>query len=205
MRDVYRPTVSVKHCLQISGGRHVNHHLDPDPGLARRRDRRTRARARGTERIQRDGATAVADRQAPGAAAAVLPLPARRAHPGAGGFPFQPARRNPQLDRRPAAAIRTARSPGSRCRCSTTPAPTTPAAPSKASCWPATPPAVIARGWSRCSPTRATSSAPPGSRARDHASVLVLNREGRVLARAEGQYDPDKAQALRETLSGQGD
>ena len=38
----------------------------------------------------------------------------------------------------------------------------------------------------------------------DHASVLVLNRNGRVLARAEGQYDPAKAQALRETLSGRG-
>jgi hypothetical protein len=44
-----------------------------------------------------------------------------------------------------------------------------------------------------------------GLSGRDHASVLVLNREGRVLARAQGQYDPDKAQALRETLSGQGD
>lgn len=44
-----------------------------------------------------------------------------------------------------------------------------------------------------------------GLSGRDHASVLVLDREGRVLARAEGQYDPDKAQALRETLSGRGD
>jgi hypothetical protein len=36
----------------------------------------------------------------------------------------------------------------------------------------------------------------------EHASVLVLNRDGHVLARAEGQYDEDKAQALRETLRG---
>jgi hypothetical protein len=33
-----------------------------------------------------------------------------------------------------------------------------------------------------------------------HASVLVLDREGRVLARAEGPYHEAKAQALRETL-----
>lgn len=33
-----------------------------------------------------------------------------------------------------------------------------------------------------------------------HASVLILDRDGRVLARAEGRYDEDKAQALRETL-----
>ena len=44
-----------------------------------------------------------------------------------------------------------------------------------------------------------------GLSGKDHASVLVLNRDGRVLARAEGQYDPDKAQALRETLSARGD
>jgi hypothetical protein len=37
-----------------------------------------------------------------------------------------------------------------------------------------------------------------------HASVLVLDREGKVLARAEGHYDSDKAQALRETLLGNG-
>lgn len=34
----------------------------------------------------------------------------------------------------------------------------------------------------------------------EHASVLVLDREGKVLARAEGLYDESKAQALRETL-----
>jgi hypothetical protein len=34
----------------------------------------------------------------------------------------------------------------------------------------------------------------------DHASVLILNREGKVLARAEGQYDEGKALALRKTL-----
>lgn len=37
----------------------------------------------------------------------------------------------------------------------------------------------------------------------DHASVLVLNRDGMVLARASGQFDQAKAQALRETLLGQ--
>ena len=39
----------------------------------------------------------------------------------------------------------------------------------------------------------------------DHASVLVLDRNGQVLARAEGRYDPDRAQALRETLLAQRD
>jgi hypothetical protein len=39
----------------------------------------------------------------------------------------------------------------------------------------------------------------------DHASVLILNREGKVLARAEGRYDEGKAQALRETLLALGD
>ena len=39
----------------------------------------------------------------------------------------------------------------------------------------------------------------------DHASVLILNREGKVLARAEGQYDEQKAMALRETLVALGD
>ena len=34
----------------------------------------------------------------------------------------------------------------------------------------------------------------------EHASVLVLNRDGKVLARAEGRYDEAKAAALRETL-----
>ena len=34
----------------------------------------------------------------------------------------------------------------------------------------------------------------------EHAWVLVLDREGKVLARAEGGFDQDKAQALRETL-----
>ena len=38
----------------------------------------------------------------------------------------------------------------------------------------------------------------------DHAWVLVLNRDGKVLARAEGEFDQDKAQALRETLLAQG-
>jgi hypothetical protein len=33
-----------------------------------------------------------------------------------------------------------------------------------------------------------------------HAAVLVVDRDGHVLARAEGPYDAAKAQALRETL-----
>lgn len=37
----------------------------------------------------------------------------------------------------------------------------------------------------------------------EHAWVLVLDRDGKVLARAEGQFDQNKAQALRETLLGQ--
>lgn len=36
----------------------------------------------------------------------------------------------------------------------------------------------------------------------EHAGVLVVARDGRVLARVEGHYDEDKAQALRETLLG---
>jgi len=39
----------------------------------------------------------------------------------------------------------------------------------------------------------------------DHASVLVIDRQGNVLARAQGPYDRDKAQALRETLLAQND
>lgn len=39
----------------------------------------------------------------------------------------------------------------------------------------------------------------------EHAWVLVLDRQGKVLARAEGPYDENKAQALRETLLAQGD
>lgn len=35
----------------------------------------------------------------------------------------------------------------------------------------------------------------------EHAAVLVVDREGKVLARAEGPYDEDKARALRETLN----
>lgn len=34
----------------------------------------------------------------------------------------------------------------------------------------------------------------------DQVYAVVINREGEVLARAEGQFDADKAQALRETL-----
>lgn len=37
----------------------------------------------------------------------------------------------------------------------------------------------------------------------EHASVLVIDREGNVLARAEGPFDEAKAQALRETLLAQ--
>jgi hypothetical protein len=36
-----------------------------------------------------------------------------------------------------------------------------------------------------------------------HASVLVLDREGKVLARVEGRFNEDKARALRETLLAQ--
>lgn len=39
----------------------------------------------------------------------------------------------------------------------------------------------------------------------EHASVLVLDRNGQVLARAEGQFDPNRAEALRETLLAQRD
>ena len=38
-----------------------------------------------------------------------------------------------------------------------------------------------------------------------HASVLVLDRQGRVLARAEGAFDAAKADALRETVLAQSD
>lgn len=38
-----------------------------------------------------------------------------------------------------------------------------------------------------------------------HASVLVLDRNGKVLARAEGGYDRDKAAAMRETLLARND
>jgi hypothetical protein len=37
----------------------------------------------------------------------------------------------------------------------------------------------------------------------EHAWVLVLNRDGKVLARAEGAFDEDKARALRQTLLAQ--
>jgi hypothetical protein len=39
-----------------------------------------------------------------------------------------------------------------------------------------------------------------GLTGRDHASVLVLSRDGQVLAKAEGEYDAARATALRETL-----
>jgi hypothetical protein len=39
-----------------------------------------------------------------------------------------------------------------------------------------------------------------GTSSTDHAAVLVVDRDGRVLARAEGPYDEAKASALRETL-----
>lgn len=39
-----------------------------------------------------------------------------------------------------------------------------------------------------------------GLSGREHASVLVLDREGQVLARAEGQFDAARATAIRETL-----
>jgi hypothetical protein len=37
----------------------------------------------------------------------------------------------------------------------------------------------------------------------EHAWVLVLNRDGKVLARAEGAFDEDKARAMRQTLLAQ--
>ena len=36
----------------------------------------------------------------------------------------------------------------------------------------------------------------------NQAYAVVVNRQGEVLARVEGQFDPDKAQTLRETLQG---
>jgi hypothetical protein len=39
----------------------------------------------------------------------------------------------------------------------------------------------------------------------EHAWVLVLDRDGKVLARAEGKFDAAKAEALRETLQSRGD
>jgi hypothetical protein len=39
----------------------------------------------------------------------------------------------------------------------------------------------------------------------EHASVLVLDRQGNVLARAEGPFEAGKAQALKETLLARGD
>jgi hypothetical protein len=41
-----------------------------------------------------------------------------------------------------------------------------------------------------------------GLSGRDHASVLVISRDGQVLAKAEGRFDPDRATALRQTLLG---
>jgi hypothetical protein len=38
----------------------------------------------------------------------------------------------------------------------------------------------------------------------DHAWVLVIGRDGQVLARVEGEYSEEKGQALRETLLAQG-
>lgn len=37
----------------------------------------------------------------------------------------------------------------------------------------------------------------------DHAWVLVIDRDGQVLARVEGRYDEEKARALRATLLGE--
>ena len=38
----------------------------------------------------------------------------------------------------------------------------------------------------------------------DQVSVVVVNREGEVLARVQGEFDPDKAQTLRATLRAEG-
>ena len=40
-----------------------------------------------------------------------------------------------------------------------------------------------------------------GLRDIEHAHVLVLNRNGEVLARVAGAYDADKARIVRDTLS----
>jgi hypothetical protein len=42
-----------------------------------------------------------------------------------------------------------------------------------------------------------------GMSSSDHAWVLVIGRDGQVLARVEGEYDEEKGQALRETLLAQ--
>jgi hypothetical protein len=44
-----------------------------------------------------------------------------------------------------------------------------------------------------------------GTSSTEHAAVIVVDRNGRVLARAEGGFDEAKAQALRETLLARGD
>ena len=44
-----------------------------------------------------------------------------------------------------------------------------------------------------------------GTSSTEHAAVLVVDRNGRVLARAEGPFDEAKAQALRETLLARSD
>jgi hypothetical protein len=44
-----------------------------------------------------------------------------------------------------------------------------------------------------------------GTSSTEHAAILVVDRNGRVLARAEGAYDEAKAQALRETLLARND
>ena len=42
-----------------------------------------------------------------------------------------------------------------------------------------------------------------GLQTTDHASVLVLDREGNVLAKAQGPFDAAKAQAMRQTVVAQ--
>lgn len=44
-----------------------------------------------------------------------------------------------------------------------------------------------------------------GTSSTEHAAVLIVDRNGRVLARAEGAYDEAKAAALRETLLARSD
>ena len=47
---------------------------------------------------------------------------------------------------------------------------------------------------------RANFARSAGLNGTDQVYAVVVNRQGDVLARVEGQFDPDKAQALRETL-----
>ncbi len=51
---------------------------------------------------------------------------------------------------------------------------------------------------------RAAFSRAVGLSSTDKAYAVVINRQGDVLARVEGEYNPEKAQMLRETLADEG-